>query len=277
MKRLLPLLVFGFAHAAMCSPAGKWESDDSTTQMQFYVECKTDESLSMGLRLAGSQTQWFNGTYTATNMTVQFPEKVGVFPFEIHKDVLFLRFLPNASTRLLRVDAAYSSAQVQEAQTLYDQHHPVGWGNIRVTVEPPEVFLKRIADADKIIVRKGGMDCCSPVESQSVLFTITNTAEIASVRSHINFVPNEGAMCLCCGYPGIDWYKGTNRLSMTSLRHAKRLGWKGSDVPAALTPESAQWLVQWLLEHGVKEPAEELNRRKTNANTPFHGTGFARP
>lgn len=83
-----------------------------------------------------------------------------------------------------------------------------------------------ISGADRIVVRDGGDVCCtvSPektLEQQEIYFEVTDPDEIALVHSNLEFkVSNyRGHVCECCGYPGIDWYKGGKRMLVTGVDH----------------------------------------------------------
>lgn len=136
-------------------------------------------------------------------------------------------------------------------------------------------FYERIRDADRIVVRDGGYNCCHSVKNDPVLFTITNSNEIKMVFDHIQFIPftNELAgACMCCGYPGIDWYKGPKRIALTSLQHGHSIRWKEfgtsyfgpfrfcGDIPLKL--ESAIWMLDWLKGHGVTNGTEFTEQYK---------------
>lgn len=138
-------------------------------------------------------------------------------------------------------------------------------------------FHDRIRNADRIVVRDGGFDCCGSVKNDPVLFAVSDAGEIGMVFDHIKFIPltNELAgSCLCCGYPGIDWYKGKKRLALTSVQHGHSIRWKDfgtsyygpirvyGDIP--LTTESAIWVLDWMRGHGVTNGTEftEESRRK---------------
>jgi len=126
-------------------------------------------------------------------------------------------------------------------------------------------FTKAIASADRIVVRDGGFDCCRPVAKDKILFVVTNSVEIAMIKSNFRFPENayQGA-CMCCGWPGIDWYEGNKRLALTAVQHGVNLRWSGFAPPrkpfqkqarygdAALTKESQAWLKEWLESHGLK-------------------------
>jgi hypothetical protein len=130
----------------------------------------------------------------------------------------------------------------------------------KVVVPPPWTqqgeFHKAIAEADRIVVRDGGFNGPQPVERQKILFQITAPTEIREVYEKLQFpAQQETRSCACFGYPGIDWYRGKQRLAMASVQHCRAIRWEGFPSDAALMPESAAWLKQWLIGHGVKEDA----------------------
>ena len=111
-----------------------------------------------------------------------------------------------------------------------------------------------IATCDRIVVRDGGFDGPLPNDRQKVLFEITDGPKVRAVLEHLKFLPKPTApSCACWGYPGIDWYHGGQRLAVTSVQHCRAVRWKGFPTDASLTKESAAWLKQWLLDHGIKE------------------------
>lgn len=135
---------------------------------------------------------------------------------------------------------------------------------VATELQQPDVsrFLKSISGADRVVVRDGGMDCCGPTEGDAVFYSTTNRAEILRLHQHLRFAPDSAYDCLCCGRPGIDWYDGTNRLALTSLKHGEALWWKGSQAAVSLTHESQAWVMEWLARHGVPGPKAKTERDK---------------
>lgn len=119
-----------------------------------------------------------------------------------------------------------------------------------------------IARADRMVIREGGFDCCHGTGNDAVLLTITNINEIRNFAAHLRFKPVSTTnslleSCLCCGFPGIDWYAGRQRLALTSVQHGKYLRWQGFSTArvlgkqvgygdAPLTDDSADWLRIWM-------------------------------
>jgi len=151
-------------------------------------------------------------------------------------------------------------------------------------------FHDAILPADRIVVRDGGFNCCSSVKGQPILLTVTNPVEIKEIFDHIQFVPMTNEIlsgCLCCGYPGVDWYRGRKRLALTSIQHGMAIRWKhfATDYigpfptygDAPLTLESAIWINGWMTERLPADKAAEANdtliRLKQFANHGLESTG----
>lgn len=117
-------------------------------------------------------------------------------------------------------------------------------------------FFKTISEADRIVVRDGGFDCCVPeeeIDRQPVLAVVTNAADVAAFTAMIRFEdgPSTGAYCACCGHPGIDWWKGGERLALTSVQHGKALRWRIFSDDYSFTAESASALSRWFEARGI--------------------------
>jgi len=91
-------------------------------------------------------------------------------------------------------------------------------------------FRKAVAMADRVVVRDGGFDCCGPVDDEAILFEVTDPAEIKTVLMHLDFT-GRTSPCECCGFPGIDWYRGKERIALTAMQHRKAMRWAdGGDL-----------------------------------------------
>ncbi len=114
---------------------------------------------------------------------------------------------------------------------------------------------EKIKEADRIVVRDGGDTCCVSAKEtlkQPVYFEVTDREEIKQVFDHLKFEPQMAPNdCMCCGHPGIDWYKGKERVALTAWKHG--YGIVSNGIVATLTPESRDWLKAWLLKHNLKE------------------------
>ena len=114
-------------------------------------------------------------------------------------------------------------------------------------------FFKTIAGADRIVIRDGGFNCCvsiAEIDKERVSAVITNAAEIAAFTSMIQFEDGPmGPPCMCCGYPGVDWWKGGERVALTALQHGEALRWRAFSGDCPFTSESSQALARWFKEH----------------------------
>lgn len=116
-------------------------------------------------------------------------------------------------------------------------------------------FATLIAQADKIVVRSGGYVCCTTnVDNQPILATITNATEIAEFNAMLRFHRRYPYLsnCLCCGYPGVDWWIGERKIVLSSVQHCQALRWKGFSGDMPFIKESSEELEKWLIGHGVK-------------------------
>lgn len=87
-----------------------------------------------------------------------------------------------------------------------------------------EVFQAKLTQCDKIVIRDGGNVSHDDIDKQKVLMTITESSEIKEFIESIEFsVFQEKGACECYGWPGIDFYCGTERIMVTSVQHNKAL------------------------------------------------------
>ena len=141
-------------------------------------------------------------------------------------------------------------------------HGLVCWTNAPIRVTDTVLFRaetnrfsRLAAQADRIVVRDGGYTCHSKnVDEQPVLATITNAAEIAAFNESLRFKPQPPGRgdCLCCGYPGIDWWAGDRKIILSNVQHCHALRWSGFGGDMPLVKESAAKLKDWLIDHGVR-------------------------
>jgi hypothetical protein len=129
-----------------------------------------------------------------------------------------------------------------------------------------------IKDADRIVVRKGGYDCCGPVDKQTVLFEVKDRKEIQGVYEKLQFMADEApGFCMCCGFPGIDWYKDGKRIVLSAVQHGGALRWKGAPGDVGLTGASSKWLIEWLAKNGVTRPKREREASERRARISEEG------
>ena len=127
-----------------------------------------------------------------------------------------------------------------------------GW--LAISGNPNAEFSRAIANADRIVIRNGGFDCCGNVDSQLVILEIADPKTIAEFNANIRFRRSVlKTSCDCCGYPGIDWYRNGQRVALTAVKHGEAICWSGFWSNQPLTQRSANWLKTFLSENGVPE------------------------
>ena len=116
-----------------------------------------------------------------------------------------------------------------------------------------ERFQSAIADADRVVIRDGGFGCCGKPERDPVLLVLTDPREIADFNAMFKFEDKgQNGSCMCCGHPGIDWWKGDVLVARTAVQHLQGLRWKGFYGDASLVPESRKLLGEWFAARNIK-------------------------
>ena len=116
-----------------------------------------------------------------------------------------------------------------------------------------ERFQEAVAEADRVVIRDGGFGCCTKPERDPVLLVLTDTKEIAELRGIFKFKDRgSNSECMCCGHPGIDWWKGDELLARTAVQHLTALRWKRFHGDAELTPEASEALSAWFSARSIK-------------------------
>ena len=120
-------------------------------------------------------------------------------------------------------------------------------------------FKELTGTADRIVIREGGFDCCRKIGTTEKdgkwLLVITNATEIAEFNALFDFKAEDCGECMCCGCPGIDWYRKGKRIALTAVQHGHSLRWKGfksgSDKfgDCYYTNESKTKLADWFRAH----------------------------
>ena len=87
-------------------------------------------------------------------------------------------------------------------------------------------FRSAVKDADRVVIRDGGGLCHSDPDKEPVLFEITDKAEIAAFNDMFEFT-GRTVPCMCCGYPGVDWWRGDKRVAVSAIHHGSALRVEG--------------------------------------------------
>ena len=116
-----------------------------------------------------------------------------------------------------------------------------------------ERFQAAVAEADRVVIRDGGFGCCTKPERDPVLLELKDPKEIAELRGIFRFKDlGSNSSCMCCGHPGIDWWKGDELLARTAVQHLAARRWKRFNGDAELTPEASDALTAWFSARNIK-------------------------
>ena len=150
-------------------------------------------------------------------------------------------------------------------------------------------FHTAIANANRIVIRGEGYDCCGRADNsaEKILLEITDPAIVAEIRANTQFLDitydeENWNMCMCCGWPRMDWYEGKRRVAFTAIQHSSGIRWRGFShrmflghrigyADAPLTEESCHWYTNWFSAHGIElHPSEpvRLNQITEDDNEP---------
>jgi hypothetical protein len=126
---------------------------------------------------------------------------------------------------------------------------------------------KEIRRATRLRVRDSGTSNLS-IRPGKTLIECTTKSELREVLKHLRFKQvNHQWYCMCAGRPTFEWYDGTNLVAEVGLHHGQQMRWPNHwNGDADLTSESSDWLVDWLDQHGVREPKKDLESSRRAAN-----------
>lgn len=109
-------------------------------------------------------------------------------------------------------------------------------------------FANMAQKADRVVIYDDGR--ISDTDAQEPLYVITAPQEIAEFRSLFKFRDDKWA-CFCVGAPSIDWWRGSEKLAHTALKHGLALRWDEFGGAAPLTPESRSKVQKWFKNHDI--------------------------
>lgn len=130
-------------------------------------------------------------------------------------------------------------------------------------------FQPEIADADRVVIRKGGGGCHGDPDRDDVLYVITNKTELAEFGKMFRF-SGSSMPCGCCGYPGVDWWKGDKRIVLSAIHHGITLRVKGPSSDLRLSHFSRLALAKWFKDHcgiDIENDFDRTNQREAEIQT----------
>lgn len=131
-----------------------------------------------------------------------------------------------------------------------------------------ESLQETLAPATLLRIRSGGT-CHRDIAEEKVLYEEKDPAVVKNFATQLRIQPDEsGFHCMCCGEPTFEFYWGAELVAMIGFHHGQSLRWVGGwPGDGMLTKECKTFLVDFLAEHGVKGPKEELERPKREAES----------
>ena len=121
-----------------------------------------------------------------------------------------------------------------------------------------EDFKARVARADKVVIRDGGVRWDAPTDKDPVLLTLTSRSDVVAFRDLFEFDPGSGKVplrigqpCRCDGGPGIDWWCGDEKLAQTALHHGSSLWWEGFTWDFFVTDAARDKIAAWFSAHTI--------------------------
>lgn len=105
------------------------------------------------------------------------------------------------------------------------------------------IFQAKLAKCDKIVIRDGGDMYHGDIDTHKILMTITEPNEVKEFINSIKFsIFQEQGSCGCHGWPGIDFYRGTERIMVTSVQHNRWLRTPIAHYDVKLSRESRKFM-----------------------------------
>jgi hypothetical protein len=174
---------------------------------------------------------------------------------EVHADYTPIQSLPAKAIPSLRTLRVMNTPVTDEVVTRFATLNP----DCRVFHRWGSLFEEEMQGISRVRVRTGGT-CHVDVTQETTLF---ETSDVNEVRAFLDGIQindeRSGFHCMCCGNPTFELYRGERLVASIGFHHGQSLRWAGGQWPgdAALTEDSAVFLIKWLDEHGVSGPREE--------------------
>jgi hypothetical protein len=113
----------------------------------------------------------------------------------------------------------------------------------------------RLRNVSRLRIRSGGT-CHRDKKQEKTLYETAKADEITNLLDGIELVEERsGFHCMCCGEPSLEFYAADGLKLTLGFHHGQSLRWTdGWPGDAALTSTSADFLIEWLAERGVKGP-----------------------
>ncbi len=173
-----------------------------------------------------------------------------------------LRRLPMANLPRLHTLRVMSTKVARSSVQGFRRFNP----RCRVWFGWADAFRRSTRGTTRIRVRAGGT-CHGDAKREKTLADIRDAREISSVLSQLQIEePGSQVRCMCCGYPRIEFYRGSKLLVTLGVQHGRALRWRGGwPGDAQLTSRGSDFLVRWLARRGAPEALRERQLRQRQA------------
>lgn len=107
-------------------------------------------------------------------------------------------------------------------------------------------FHRAVEGADRLIVREYGLACAGQPDERLVLYVVDDPTEVHRIAEKLQFQEEQTReVCMCCGSPGLDWYRGEELVATTSVQHGKALRFGDLPGDVAFTDDAVAWYSTW--------------------------------
>lgn len=124
-------------------------------------------------------------------------------------------------------------------------------------------LLPKLSGITRARVRPGGLCHLSDDDEATTLLEVTEAKALHDLVGSISIdEAKSDGICLCCGGPTIEFYRGETKVTELSLQHGAALRSRAWPADGELANDA---LVRWLAAHGVNEPLEEMKHTQRRA------------
>lgn len=120
-----------------------------------------------------------------------------------------------------------------------------------ISNDPNATFQNAVQHSNEIVIHAKGYENTAS-RHRTVFLRMTDPDAISEFNSNIRFKRSFGGeRCGCQGFPGIDWFHGTERIAYAGLQHETHVRWTPYSYDMPMTDTSRQWLARYMAQHGV--------------------------
>jgi len=108
-------------------------------------------------------------------------------------------------------------------------------------------FHRLVEGADRLVILEYGSACAGDPDERLVLHVVEGAQEVRGVAEKLQFHEEQTReVCMCCGSPGLDWYRGGELVASSSVQHGEALRFGELPGDVKFTADSAAWYATWI-------------------------------